>query len=388
MDNFLGRNDETMQCRGMLHIVAKGDTLYKIGKKYGAPVSRIMYANPYVDVYNLQEGDEICVPVMTPRMEDEHTAMPVQERRRMEPDTGMPGNAAMPGRNSERTRNGAMPGNMMMPGQENERNGSSMPGNMAMPGWGNERNGSSGMPGNMMMPGQENERNGSSMPGNMMMPGWENERNGSSMPGNMAMPGQENEGNGGSGMPENGMMPGQNTERSRNGAMPGNTYLPGQDSESNGSIMPGENGPGMMPMAETDMGMEPSAETGPGMNPAAETGMNRMEPSAETGMGMNPAAENAPGMPPRRCWHGCENLFPPACGECMQEPVQQSVPEQGFSAGPDGMVEHAAPSMMGFSQTEAYPQTAGDNPWNQERLTESKVEQYLSADPHRKTECR
>ena len=295
MDNFLGRNDETMQCRGVLHIVAKGDTLYKIGKKYGAPVSRIMYANPYVDVYNLQEGDEICVPVMTPRMEDEHTAMPVQERRRMEPDTGMPGNAAMPGRNSERTRNGAMPGNTYMPGGEYERNSNSMPGNMAMPG-------------------QENERNGSSMPG--------------------------------------------------------------------------ENGPGMMPMAETDMGMEPSAETGPGMNPAAETGMDRMEPSAETGMGMMPAAENAPGMPPRRCWHGCENLFPPACGECMQEPVQQSVPEQGFSAGPDGMVEHAAPSMMGFSQTEAYPQTAGDNPWNQERLTESKVEQYLSADPHRKTECR
>ena len=26
-----------------------------------------MFANPYVDVYNLQVGDEICVPVMTPR---------------------------------------------------------------------------------------------------------------------------------------------------------------------------------------------------------------------------------------------------------------------------------------------------------------------------------
>ncbi len=182
-------------------------------------------------------------------------------------------------------------------------------------------------------------------------------------------------------------MPGGEYERNSN-SMPGNMAMPGQENERNGSSMPGENGPGMMPMAETDMGMEPSAETGPGMNPAAETGMDRMEPSAETGMGMMPAAENAPGLPPRRCWHGCENLFPPACGECMQEPVQQSVPEQGFSAGPDGMVEHAAPSMMGFSQTEAYPQTAGDNPWNQERLTESKVEQYLSADPHRKTECR
>ena len=68
MDYFLGRNDEQMQCRGILHIVEAGDTLYKIGKKYGVAVSRIMYANPYVNVYNLQIGDEICVPVMVPRM--------------------------------------------------------------------------------------------------------------------------------------------------------------------------------------------------------------------------------------------------------------------------------------------------------------------------------
>ena len=52
MDYFLGRNDEQMQCRGILHIVEAGDTLYKIGKKYGVAVSRIMYANPYVNVYN------------------------------------------------------------------------------------------------------------------------------------------------------------------------------------------------------------------------------------------------------------------------------------------------------------------------------------------------
>ena len=67
MDHFLGRNDDKMQCRGILHIVKAGDTLYKIGKEHGVPVSRIMYANPYVDIYNLQIGDEICVPVMTPR---------------------------------------------------------------------------------------------------------------------------------------------------------------------------------------------------------------------------------------------------------------------------------------------------------------------------------
>lgn len=67
MDDFLGRNDGQVRCQGMLHIVAEGDTLYKISRQYGVPLARIMYANPYVDVYNLQAGDEICVPVMTPR---------------------------------------------------------------------------------------------------------------------------------------------------------------------------------------------------------------------------------------------------------------------------------------------------------------------------------
>ena len=45
-----------------IHVVEPGDTLYLIGKKYGVTVSAIMYANPYVDVYNLQMGDEIYIP--------------------------------------------------------------------------------------------------------------------------------------------------------------------------------------------------------------------------------------------------------------------------------------------------------------------------------------
>lgn len=75
MDDFPFRNNEQMQCRGILHIVEDGDTLYKIGKKYGVSVSKIMYANPYVNVYNLQTGDEICVPVMLPRMPLAETRM-------------------------------------------------------------------------------------------------------------------------------------------------------------------------------------------------------------------------------------------------------------------------------------------------------------------------
>ncbi len=49
-------------CIGFIHTVEKGDTLYKIGKKYGVRVSALLYANPYVDVYSLQAGDEICIP--------------------------------------------------------------------------------------------------------------------------------------------------------------------------------------------------------------------------------------------------------------------------------------------------------------------------------------
>ena len=46
----------------MIHVVEPGDTLYRLGKKYGVTVTAILYANPYVDVYNMQVGDEIYIP--------------------------------------------------------------------------------------------------------------------------------------------------------------------------------------------------------------------------------------------------------------------------------------------------------------------------------------
>ncbi len=131
MDDFLGRNNGQMQCRGMLHIVEAGDTLYKIARKYGVPLSRVIYANPYVNVYNLQVGDEICVPVMMPRMPAQNPAAARTDQTRMMPGSpmggaapGMPnsqmgqpetpgspmGNGAMPG---VPMGNGAMPGSPM-----------------------------------------------------------------------------------------------------------------------------------------------------------------------------------------------------------------------------------------------------------------------------------
>ena len=49
-------------CKGVIHRVVQGDTLYKIAKMYGVRLVDVMKENPYVNVYNLQVGDEVCVP--------------------------------------------------------------------------------------------------------------------------------------------------------------------------------------------------------------------------------------------------------------------------------------------------------------------------------------
>ncbi|MDE5864141.1 MAG: LysM peptidoglycan-binding domain-containing protein [Lachnospiraceae bacterium] len=53
-----------MGCRGYVHVIEAGDTLYKLAKKYDVRLFDIMRLNPYVNVYNLQIGDEICIPTM------------------------------------------------------------------------------------------------------------------------------------------------------------------------------------------------------------------------------------------------------------------------------------------------------------------------------------
>lgn len=51
-------------CNGIRYMIRKGDTLYKISRTYRVPLALILRANPYVDVYNLQIGDEICIPLI------------------------------------------------------------------------------------------------------------------------------------------------------------------------------------------------------------------------------------------------------------------------------------------------------------------------------------
>lgn len=56
-------------CRGYVHVVKSGDTLYKLARQYDVKLFDIMRLNPYVNVYNLQIGDEICIPTMPARPE-------------------------------------------------------------------------------------------------------------------------------------------------------------------------------------------------------------------------------------------------------------------------------------------------------------------------------
>lgn len=57
------------ECHGLIHVVKRGDTMYKIAKMYHVSLWELMYENPFVNVYQLQPGDEICVPVST-RVDD------------------------------------------------------------------------------------------------------------------------------------------------------------------------------------------------------------------------------------------------------------------------------------------------------------------------------
>lgn len=71
-------------CNGMVHVIKQGETLYQLSKRYRVPLALILRANPYVDVYNLQPGQEICIPVVRPY--NGMICMPVQAMPRENED--------------------------------------------------------------------------------------------------------------------------------------------------------------------------------------------------------------------------------------------------------------------------------------------------------------
>ena len=49
-------------CKGRRYQIKEGDTLYAISRREQMPLEWILRANPYVNVYNLQIGEWICIP--------------------------------------------------------------------------------------------------------------------------------------------------------------------------------------------------------------------------------------------------------------------------------------------------------------------------------------
>ncbi|NLO08370.1 MAG: LysM peptidoglycan-binding domain-containing protein [Clostridiales bacterium] len=42
--------------------IKQGDTLYSISRRYNVDINTIILANPFINIYNLQIGDVICLP--------------------------------------------------------------------------------------------------------------------------------------------------------------------------------------------------------------------------------------------------------------------------------------------------------------------------------------
>jgi LysM repeat protein len=55
----------TAPATGTEHVIAKGDSFYSIGKKYGVTIKAIADANPGVDSAKLQIGQKIKIPAAT-----------------------------------------------------------------------------------------------------------------------------------------------------------------------------------------------------------------------------------------------------------------------------------------------------------------------------------
>lgn len=96
-----GRVCSCYECRGRIHVVREGDTLFTISRQHRVSIDDLLDANPMINVYRLREGDQICVPVRTPQPRTQNTFDASQPRTM--PRTTEPESAAgrtSPGKNT------------------------------------------------------------------------------------------------------------------------------------------------------------------------------------------------------------------------------------------------------------------------------------------------
>lgn len=77
-DHLVMASGET--CRGFMHTIVKGDTLYKLSRFYGVSLESIFDANPEADVYHLVIGQQICIPIS----QTAETSKPAVNRLRLQ----------------------------------------------------------------------------------------------------------------------------------------------------------------------------------------------------------------------------------------------------------------------------------------------------------------
>lgn len=49
------------------YVIKSGDTLYSLSRHFNVPLDALIAANPFVNVYNLQVGEVICIPAVIPQ---------------------------------------------------------------------------------------------------------------------------------------------------------------------------------------------------------------------------------------------------------------------------------------------------------------------------------
>jgi len=57
---ILNREEANLYC--IFYEIKQGDTLYSISRRHNVDLNAIIEANPFINVYNLQVGDVICIP--------------------------------------------------------------------------------------------------------------------------------------------------------------------------------------------------------------------------------------------------------------------------------------------------------------------------------------
>ena len=99
MAEYYGNICTCRKCNGIVHTIRKGDTLYLLSRYYNVTINEIMRANANVNVYNLQIGDQICIPVRRPAptpMPMPPSNRPGQNMNPQKPPQGIPGGPQRP----------------------------------------------------------------------------------------------------------------------------------------------------------------------------------------------------------------------------------------------------------------------------------------------------